>query len=178
MTETHRQHTGAHSHVHGPNCGHTAVRHDGHTDYLHDGHLHYIHGDHVDDHKVEVTAVNPDKCTPSNHCTVNGKPHTHGFNCGHEVVPHGNHVDYLVDGQLHHPHGTHCDEHGKASWKWWPGPRLVLKRIVPRHRFRVKAQTAFRASHNAPPVAAAPLRFCRPSPAARGRYLQMPIDDV
>jgi hypothetical protein len=30
-----------HAHVHGPNCGHTAVRHDGHTDYLHHGHLHH-----------------------------------------------------------------------------------------------------------------------------------------
>ncbi len=58
MTDTHQQHSGAHSHVHGPNCGHTAVKHDGHTDYLHDGHLHYAHGDHVDDHKIEVTATN------------------------------------------------------------------------------------------------------------------------
>ena len=28
-----------HAHVHGPSCGHTAVKHDGHIDYLHDGHL-------------------------------------------------------------------------------------------------------------------------------------------
>ena len=39
-----------HAHVHGPGCGHTAVRHDGHIDYLHDGHLHHPHGDHCDDH--------------------------------------------------------------------------------------------------------------------------------
>ncbi|MCP9490109.1 MAG: hypothetical protein MSC31_09570 [Solirubrobacteraceae bacterium MAG38_C4-C5] len=25
-----------HDHVHGPECGHTAVRHDDHVDYLHD----------------------------------------------------------------------------------------------------------------------------------------------
>ena len=56
MTDTHNQHSGAHSHKHGPNCGHTAVKHDGHTDYLHDGHLHYTHGDHVDDHRIEVSA--------------------------------------------------------------------------------------------------------------------------
>ena len=36
MTATCTKHQ-EHSHVHGPNCGHTAVRHDGHTDYLHDG---------------------------------------------------------------------------------------------------------------------------------------------
>jgi UDP-2,3-diacylglucosamine pyrophosphatase LpxH len=27
-------------------------------------------------------------------------------------VPHGDHVDYLVGGHLHHPHGDHCDDHG------------------------------------------------------------------
>jgi hypothetical protein len=30
-------------------------------------------------------------------------------------VPHGDHVDYLVDGHLHHPHGDHCDNHGKVE---------------------------------------------------------------
>jgi hypothetical protein len=28
------------------------------------------------------------------------------------VAPHGDHVDYLVAGRLHHPHGDHCDDHG------------------------------------------------------------------
>jgi hypothetical protein len=40
------------------------VRHNGHIDYLHDGHLHHMHGDHVDEHVVEVSATNPDRCTP------------------------------------------------------------------------------------------------------------------
>jgi hypothetical protein len=30
-------------------------------------------------------------------------------------VPHGDHTDYLVGGHLHHPHGGHCDDHGKLS---------------------------------------------------------------
>jgi hypothetical protein len=30
-------------------------------------------------------------------------------------VPHGNHVDYLVNGHLHHPHGGHCDDHGPVE---------------------------------------------------------------
>jgi UDP-2,3-diacylglucosamine pyrophosphatase LpxH len=30
-------------------------------------------------------------------------------------VPHGEHVDYLVDGHLHHPHGDHCDDHGELA---------------------------------------------------------------
>ena len=53
-----------HNHQHGAGCGHTAVHHEGHVDYLHDGHLHHVHGDHVDEHVLEVTAQNPDVCTP------------------------------------------------------------------------------------------------------------------
>jgi UDP-2,3-diacylglucosamine pyrophosphatase LpxH len=30
-------------------------------------------------------------------------------------VPHGDHVDYLVNGHLHHPHSGHCDDHGKLQ---------------------------------------------------------------
>jgi hypothetical protein len=112
MSDTHTQHPGQHLHVHGPNCGHTAVKHDDHTDYLHDGHLHHLHGDHVDDHRIEVTSANPTRCTPEHHCTGHDKTHVHGLNCGHESIPHGDHVDYLVDGHLHHAHGDHCDDHG------------------------------------------------------------------
>jgi hypothetical protein len=35
-----------------------------------------------------------------------------GLGCGHEAVPHGDHVDYVVDGHRHYPHGDHCDNHG------------------------------------------------------------------
>jgi hypothetical protein len=115
MSEPHRQHSGAHSHSHGPNCGHIAVKHNDHTDYLHEGHLHFPHGDHVDDHRIEVNSENPEKCTPTHNCSGHEKNHVHGVNCGHEVVPHGNHLDYLVDGHLHHSHGNHCDDHGKLQ---------------------------------------------------------------
>ena len=115
MSETHQQHSGAHSHEHGPSCGHTAVKHNGHTDYLHDGHLHHPHDGHVDEHRIEVTSVNPEKCTPSHNCSGHEELHVHGPTCGHEAVPHGNHVDYLVDGHLHHPHGSHCDDHGTVQ---------------------------------------------------------------
>ena len=27
----------------------------------------------------------------------------------------GDHVDYLVNGHLHHPHGDHCDDHGPVQ---------------------------------------------------------------
>src|SRR5215831_7172964 len=87
-----------HTHAHGKNCGHTAVQHDGHTDYLHDGHLHHIHGDHVDDHRIAAGGDNPDRCTPKHDCGAHHSAHVHGPTCGHERVPHGDHVDYLVNG--------------------------------------------------------------------------------
>ena len=41
-----------HDHVHGANCGHTAIQHEGHVDYLHDGHLHHEHNGHYDEHAL------------------------------------------------------------------------------------------------------------------------------
>ncbi len=38
--------------------------------------------------------------------------HEHGPECGHEGVPHGDHVDYVHDGHRHAPHQSHYDEHG------------------------------------------------------------------
>ena len=111
MATCNEKHHPDHSHKHGPNCGHTAIRHDGHVDYLHDGHLHHMHDDHVDEHVIAVGGANPVQCTPQTRCAG----HTHGPNCGHEAVPHGDHVDYLVNGRLHHPHGDHCDDHGAVQ---------------------------------------------------------------
>ena len=104
-----------HTHAHTPGCGHVAVHHGDHVDYLHDGHLHHVHGDHVDDHTLEVSAAHPADCTPSHSCPGHPKGHVHSATCGHERVPHGDHVDYLVEGHLHHPHGTHCDDHGRVT---------------------------------------------------------------
>jgi hypothetical protein len=112
MSACNLPHHADHDHRHGPGCGHTAVRHGDHIDYLHDGHLHHPHGDHVDEHEIEVSAKDPDRCTPNHRCGGHQSGHVHGPGCGHEAVPHGNHVDYLVDGHLHHPHGDHCDDHG------------------------------------------------------------------
>lgn len=103
-----------HAHVHGPDCGHTAVAHGDHTDYLHDGHLHRPHGEHTDECAIAVDAANPADCTPAHACTSHEAAHVHGPDCGHAAVPHGDHTDYLVAGHLHHPHGEHCDDHGKA----------------------------------------------------------------
>jgi hypothetical protein len=108
MTTCAETHHPNHTHQHGPKCGHTAVRHDEHVDYLHDGHMHHMHGDHVDEHQLPVNTTNPEHCTLDTRCSG----HVHGPGCGHEAIPHGEHVDYLVNGRLHHPHGDHCDDHG------------------------------------------------------------------
>ena len=101
-----------HPHTHGPDCGHIAIVHGDHVDYLHDGALHHPHKGHCDEHTLEVSEQNPDRCTPEHRCTGHDSDHVHGPGCGHEMVSHGDHVDYLVDGHLHHPHGDHCDDHG------------------------------------------------------------------
>src|SRR4029078_10040793 len=107
MSSCKEPHHANHSHQHGPNCGHTAIRHGDHVDYLHDGHLHHMHGDAVDENGIEISDKNPDRCTPKNQCSGHEPGHKHGPGCGHEAVPHGDHVDYLVDGHLHHTHGDH-----------------------------------------------------------------------
>jgi hypothetical protein len=110
----HQTHEG-HDHQHGPGCGHTPIQHDGHVDYLHGGHLHHPHGGHADEHRLEVSEANPDRCTPEHRCNSYDRGHEHGPGCGHEPVRHGEHLDYLVDGHLHHPHGDHCDDHGAVE---------------------------------------------------------------
>ncbi|TPV94814.1 MAG: hypothetical protein B7733_13455 [Myxococcales bacterium FL481] len=104
-----------HVHNHGPDCGHTAIRHGDHICYLHDGHLHRVHEDHVDECRIEVDERNPDTCTLGHDCGGHEADHVHGPGCGHEPVPHGDHIDYLVDGHLHHVHDGHCDNHGPVE---------------------------------------------------------------
>lgn len=110
---THNVHD-EHGHTHGSNCGHAAIQHEGHKDYLHEGHLHHVHEGHVDEHVLPVSTSNPAHCTPQHACAGHEASHQHADTCGHEKVPHGNHTDYLVDGHLHHGHGSHCDDHGQV----------------------------------------------------------------
>ncbi len=102
-----------HDHKHGKDCGHTAIKHGDHVDYVHDGHLHCPHGDHYDEHALDVSEQNPGGCHPVHTCADQG--HVHGPGCGHEAVPHDDHIDYLVDGRLHHVHDGHCDDHGPVE---------------------------------------------------------------
>jgi hypothetical protein len=104
-----------HDHKHNDGCGHTAVRHEGHTDFLHDGHLHHPHNGHYDEHTIEVSNKNPKACTSGHPCSSHDSKHKHGPGCGHDSVPHGDHLDFLVGGHLHHWHNGHCDNHGDVA---------------------------------------------------------------
>jgi hypothetical protein len=104
-----------HEHQHGPGCGHKAVKHNGHSDYLHDGHLHHVTAEGVVEHQIEASSLNPTGCTPKHNCDGHQKDHEHGPACSHPAVPHADHVDYLVNDHLHHPHDGHCDDHGKLE---------------------------------------------------------------
>ncbi len=103
-----------HEHKHGSSCGHKAIKHEGHTDYLHDGHLHHIHDGHVDEHMLSESS-NKTSCTPEHKCSSHDAQHRHGPQCGHEGIPHGDHVDYLVGNHLHKPCQNHCDDHGQVA---------------------------------------------------------------
>ncbi len=95
-----------HDHIHGPNCGHPAVKHLDHVDYLHEGHLHHLHQGHIDEHELEASEKNPTTCSP----VACGVDHANS-----EKIPHAGHFDYLVNGRLHHAHDGHCDDHGPIA---------------------------------------------------------------
>jgi len=42
--------------------------------------------------------------------------HNHGPNCEHLRIVHNDHLDYIVDGNLHYPHEGHCDNHGQIDF--------------------------------------------------------------
>lgn len=84
-------------------------------DHLHDGELHHHGGAGVERHALAIGDTNPADCAPGQDCAEHDADHEHGPGCGHEPVPHGDHIDYLVGGHLHHPHGDHCDDHGPVE---------------------------------------------------------------
>lgn len=94
--------------------GRTAVRHEGHVDHLDHGHLLHEEDGRTEEHRIAVSAANPDRCDAAHRTQADGG-HVHGPGCGHEAVPHGDHIDYLVGGRLEHPHGDHTDDHGPLN---------------------------------------------------------------
>lgn len=105
-------------HLHGPACGHTPVFHAGHVDYLDCGRLEHEGPAGVEYHELPIGPSNPDACGGGHVCGAHAAGHVHGPECGHEAVPHGGHVDYIVDGHLHRPHHGHCDDHGPVTRGW------------------------------------------------------------
>ncbi|MNY51494.1 hypothetical protein D3C86_1870870 [compost metagenome] len=95
-----------HEHQHGQNCGHLKVQWADETGYLHDGHLHRQHGEHWDESSIPVSARNPDTCQQVA-CAVHAEDQP--------MVPHGDHMDRVVNGRLHHEHAGHCDDHGPVQ---------------------------------------------------------------
>jgi len=57
----------------------------------------------------EQAAQSPD-CDPHD-----GHSHTHGDDCGHATIPHGEHVDYIHDTHRHAGHEEHWDEHSPVA---------------------------------------------------------------
>ena len=94
-----------HQHRHDRWCGHAAVPHDDHVDFLHDGHVHRPCSDHVD----ELPGC--DEPARQLHLPHSAHMHVHQDDCGHEMVTHQDHVDYLHGQHRHAVHQTHYDEH-------------------------------------------------------------------
>uniref|UniRef100_A0A6A7G8G0 Zinc/cadmium resistance protein n=1 Tax=Hirondellea gigas TaxID=1518452 RepID=A0A6A7G8G0_9CRUS len=110
-------------HVHGANCGHTAVLHDNHKGHIVDGNLQCAVLSEEFDADTKMTdgpdsirlvcvdhQLDNDKSVPCG-SPVPCEDHSHGSECGHERIAHGDHFDYLVGDELHHPHDGHCDFH-------------------------------------------------------------------
>jgi len=110
--ETDKFKISSHEHQHADACGHEAVPHGDHVDYVHDGHMHAMHSGHYDDHGLNQMAKSSRKTASTDHLTAKTHKHKHAKDCGHELVKHGDHEDYLHDGQYHAKHGGHYDLHG------------------------------------------------------------------
>ncbi len=71
----------------------------------------------MEEHRIAVSETNPDRCTPEHECRHHAG-HTHEETQAeegehhHPMVPHGDHMDHIHEGRLHHHHGDHCDDHG------------------------------------------------------------------
>ena len=65
---------------------------------------------------IKVSNTNPTGCSGGHECASHDASHVHGPDCGHPQVIHDGHVDYVVDGHLHHPCGDgHCCSHGPVT---------------------------------------------------------------
>ena len=88
------------------------VKHGRHIDHLVDGHLYHWRQGRREEHSIDTCAINPTTCTMGHNCAGHDDDHQHGPDCGHPLIPHGDHFDYLVEDHLHCVHEGHCDHHG------------------------------------------------------------------
>ncbi|CAM9515550.1 unnamed protein product, partial [Laminaria digitata] len=125
----------AKAHVHGATCGHVAVLHENHVDFLMgDGQLECYDGKKKT-REGWVSSTNEGEGDASCGCDDSAKAapgsaaaasdgiyhwdgagpdeprgrcmgDSHGPECGHDVVHHAGHVDYVVNGRLIHPLGS------------------------------------------------------------------------
>eukprot|EP00953_Heterococcus_sp_UTEX-ZZ885_P013748 7840-Heterococcus_DN1.PRE.2 len=118
--------------LHGPDCGHPAIRHEDHVGFLQDGDLHcYVRQKgtakfRVEKHKLDHAGP---CCSPT---ADELDHHTHHdqaepCNCDGTLtgidsplpigtkVRHGDHYDFLVGDAIHHRKGGVCMEHGKVE---------------------------------------------------------------
>ena len=79
------------------------------------------------------------------HAPAERHDHEHGPDCGHQAVPHGDHVDYLHDGHRHAPHDDHYDEHHQDQHNE-PGPGAAppTRAARPSHRGELPAEVGER----------------------------------
>lgn len=69
--------------------------------------------DNTENNELEFNEKINDNLNECKKCIGNiTKNHIHGIGCGHSIIFHKGHIDYLVDDNLHHPHNEHCDDHG------------------------------------------------------------------
>jgi len=83
------------------------LRHEGPSE----GHLHHAYDGGVGGYEPPPHDPTPEQCE-GHVCDEHGPAHDHGPGCGHRLVAHAGHTDFVVAGHLHHPHGPHCDSHG------------------------------------------------------------------
>jgi hypothetical protein len=118
--------------LHGPDCGHPAIRHEDHVGFLQDGDLHcYVRQKgtakfRVEKHKLDHAGP---CCSPTADELEQHTHHdqAHPCNCDGTLagidsplpvgtkVRHGDHYDFLVGDAIHHRKGDVCMEHGKVE---------------------------------------------------------------
>lgn len=84
------------------------------------------------------------------HAPAERHDHEHGPDCGHQAVPHGDHVDYLHDGHRHAPHDDHYDEHHQDQHNdAAPGAAPPTRAARPSHRGELPAEVGERHTDGA-----------------------------